>query len=172
MGECHEITKITKKIFLWFSNDFLGFIFASFQFYHKANWKVPMVSTIPNLGKCQYILIIKTFCKIHITIMQVHQAPYAHPHEHFANPHDYSTNSHQNHYILWNVPSINHCAYSKMWTHLTKLEIGAHLIKLTTMPYSQQQCFSLKVVTPFTWQKAIHESHKYGSLSKKCQLKN
>jgi len=74
MGECHEITKITKYIFLWFSNDFLGLIFASFQFYHKANWKVPMVSTIPNLGKCQYILIIKIFWKIHITIMQVHKA--------------------------------------------------------------------------------------------------
>ncbi len=73
MDECHEITKITKYIFLWFSNDFLGLIFVSFQFFHKEKWKVPMVSTIPNLGKCQYILIKWPFCKIHITIMQVHK---------------------------------------------------------------------------------------------------
>jgi hypothetical protein len=29
----------------------------------------------------------------------------------------------------------------------------------------------LKVVTPFTWQKAIHESQKYGSLSKEMSIK-
>jgi hypothetical protein len=75
MGERHEITKKqkTKNIFLWFSIEFFGLIFASFQLFHKAKGKVPMVSTIPNLGKCQYILIVRPFCKIHITIMQVHK---------------------------------------------------------------------------------------------------
>jgi hypothetical protein len=65
--------KKKKNIFLWFSIEFFGLIFASFQLFHKAKGKVPMVSTIPNLGKCQYILIVRPFCKIHITIMQVHK---------------------------------------------------------------------------------------------------